>query len=55
MTGDKSKDYVNEHIHLLKKYQKELSLSKSEMRKSVRIRKFRNFAAGVYLKLFVRK
>lgn len=53
MSGDKTDDYVKEHIHLLKKYREELHLSKADMRRSVRIRKFRNFAAGVYLKLFV--
>ncbi len=54
MAGDKTDDYVKEHIHLLKKYREELQLSKADMRKSVRIRKLRNFAAGVYLKIFVK-
>lgn len=54
MAGDKTDDYVKEHIHLLKKYRNELSLSEADIRRSVRIRKLRNFAAGVYLKLFVK-
>ena len=54
MAGDKTDDYVKEHIHLLKKYREELQLSKADMRRSVRIRKLRNFAAGVYLKIFVK-
>ena len=55
MAGDKTEDYVKEHIHLVNKFRKELKLSKAEVNRSVRIRKFRNFAAGIYLKLFVRK
>ncbi len=55
MAGDKTEDYVKEHIHLLKKFKDELCLSKADIRRSVRIRKFRNFAAGVYLKIFVRQ
>ena len=55
MAGDKTQEYVKEHIHLLKKFKEELGLSKGEIRKSVRIRKLRNFAAGVYLKVFVRQ
>ncbi len=55
MAGDKTEDYVKEHIHLVNKFRKELHLSKAEVNRSVRIRKLRNFAAGVYLKLFVRK
>ena len=54
MAGDKTDAYVKEHIHLLKKFRKELSLSDADIRRSVRIRKLRNFAAGVYLKVFVR-
>ncbi len=54
MAGDKTEAYVKEHYHLLRKFQKELHLSEADIRKSMRIRKFRNFAAGVYLKLFVR-
>ena len=45
---------MKEHIHLLKKFKKELLLSDADIRRSVRIRKLRNFAAGVYLKIFVR-
>lgn len=55
MAGDKTEDYVKEHIHLVNKFCKELQLSEAEVKKSIRIRKFRNFAAGIYLKLFVRK
>lgn len=54
MAGDKTDVYVEEHIHLVKKFRKELRLSDADIRRSVAIRKFRNFAAGVYLKLFVR-
>lgn len=54
MAGDKTDAYVKEHIHLLKKFRKELKLSDADIRRSVRIRKLRNFAAGVYLKVFVR-
>jgi len=46
---------VKEHIHLVTKFKEELHLSNADIRRSVRIRKFRNFAAGIYLKLFVRK
>lgn len=55
MAGDKTADYVKEHIHLVTKFKEELHLSNADIRRSVRIRKFRNFAAGIYLKLFVRK
>jgi glycosyltransferase involved in cell wall biosynthesis len=55
MAGDKTKTYVEEHIHLLNKYKDVLGLSASDIRRSVAIRKFRNFAAGIYLKIFVRK
>ena len=54
MAGDKTELYVKEHIHLLKKFRKELGLSDADIRRSVRIRRLRNFAAGVYLKVFVR-
>lgn len=54
MAGDKTDAYVREHAHLVRKFQKELGLSDADVRKSIRIRKLRNFAAGVYLKLFVR-
>lgn len=47
--------HVKEHIHLLNKFKDELNLSDADIKRSVAIRKFRNFAAGVYLKLFVRK
>lgn len=55
MLGEKSKVYVAEHIHLLKKFRNQLQLSDADIRRSVRIRKFRNFAAAVYLKIFVRR
>lgn len=55
MAGDKTQVYVDEHIHLVRKFQKELGLSETEVKRSIRIRKLRNFAAGIYLKLFVRK
>lgn len=55
MSGSKTNVYVEEHIHLVNKFKEELHLSDADIRRSVMIRKFRNFAAGVYLKLFVRK
>lgn len=55
MAGDKTDAYVKEHIHLVNKFKKELNLSDADIKRSIRIRKFRNFAAGVYLKIFVRK
>lgn len=55
MAGDKTDAYVLEHEHLVGKFRQELSLSDADVKRSIRIRKFRNFAAGVYLKLFVRK
>lgn len=55
MAGDKTEDYVREHIHLVNKFKKELHLSDADVKKSIRIRKLRNFAAGIYLKIFVRK
>lgn len=55
MSGSKTNVYVEEHIHLVNKFKEELHLSDGDIKRSVLIRKFRNFAAGVYLKLFVRK
>lgn len=55
IAGDKTETYVKEHELLLKKHGAEVNLTDAEFRKSVRIRKFRNFAANVYLKLFVRR
>ena len=55
IAGDKTEDYVKEHMHLVNKFRKELQLSDAEVKRSIRIRKFRNFAAGIYLKIFVRK
>jgi hypothetical protein len=40
---------------LVHKFKEELHLSEADIKKSIRIRKLRNFAAGIYLKLFVRK
>ena len=53
IAGDKTEQYVKEHELLLKKHGAEVSLTEAEYKKSVRIRKFRNFAANIYLKLFV--
>lgn len=55
MVGNKTNAYVEEHIHIVNKFKEELQLSEADIKKSIRIRKLRNFAAGVYLKLFVRK
>lgn len=54
MAGDKTDAYVKEHIHLVNKFKKALKLTDSDIKRSVCIRKLRNFAAGVYLKVFVR-
>ncbi|MCI8490045.1 MAG: glycosyltransferase [Lachnospiraceae bacterium] len=55
MLGNKANDYVKEHIHLVNKFKQELNLSDRDINRSIRIRKLRNFAAGIYLKIFVRK
>ena len=55
IAGNKTEAYVKEHELLLKKHGKEVGLTESGFRKSVRIRKLRNFAANIYLKLFVHK
>lgn len=55
MNGSKTNVYVEEHIHLINKFKEELHLSERDIKRSVCIRKFRNFAAGIYLKIFVRK
>ncbi len=55
MSGSKTNVYVDEHIHLVNKFKDELHLSEADVKRSIFIRKCRNFAAGVYLKLFVRK
>lgn len=54
MNGSKTNVYVEEHIHLVNKFKKELQLSDKDIKRSIAVRKFRNFAAGIYLKLFVR-
>lgn len=56
MGDDKEKTniYVAEHRYLLEKNKEELNLSKLEIEVSVWIRRFRCFAASIYLKLFVR-
>ncbi len=57
MGGDKQKTeiYVAEHRYLLEKNRERLNLTNVDIRKSVMIRKFRCFAASVYLKIFVHK
>lgn len=55
MAGDKTKTYVEEHIHLVNKFKEELHLTDNDVKRSVFIRKCRNFAANIYLKLFVHK
>lgn len=55
MSGDKTNTYVEEHIHLVNKFKKELNLTDSDIKRSVFIRKCRNFAANIYLKIFVHK
>lgn len=55
IAGDKTAAYVREHELLLKKHGDAVGLTEAEFRKSVRIRKFRNFAANIYLKVFVHK
>lgn len=54
MAGDKTDVYVKEHIHLVNKFKEELRLTDSDVKRSVFIRKCRNFAANIYLKVFVR-
>jgi len=53
MAGDKTRKYVEEHRFLLEKHAKELQLSKLDIEISVFVRRFRNFAGAVYLKMFV--
>lgn len=53
IAGSKTSAYVKEHELLLKKHGKDVDLTESEFQKSMRVRKFRNFAANIYLKLFV--
>ena len=55
IAGDKTEAYVREHELLLKKHGGAVGLTEQGFRRSVRIRKFRNFAASIYLKIFVRK
>lgn len=57
MGGDRAKTeiYVAEHRRLLEKNRERMHLSAADIEKSVRIRRFRCFAASVYLKIFVRK
>ncbi|MDE7434566.1 MAG: glycosyltransferase [Lachnospiraceae bacterium] len=57
MGEDKEKTavYVAEHCHLLEKNRQRLQLSGFDIWLSVLIRRFRCFAASVYLKLFVHK
>ena len=55
MAGDKTNAYVKEHELLLSKHRDVLKLSDSDVKRSVRIRKLRNFAGSMYLKLLVHK
>lgn len=55
MAGDQTEAYVKEHIHLVNKFKEELRLSEADVKRSIRMRKIRNFAAGIYLRLFVRR
>lgn len=55
MAGDKTAAYVKEHELLLSKHREVLNLSDRDVKRSVRIRKFRNFAGSVYLMIFVHK
>lgn len=52
--SEKNKIYVGEHRRLLEINKDILGLSKFEIALSMLIRRFRCFAAGVYLKVFVR-
>lgn len=52
--SEKNKIYVDEHRRLLEKNRDILGLTKFEIGLSMLIRRFRCFAAGVYLKVFVR-
>ena len=47
MAGDKTEEYVKEHIHLVHKLKEELHFSEADIKKSIRIRKLRNFAAAL--------
>lgn len=55
IAGDKTAAYVKEHELLLRKHGSKVGLTEAEIQKSIRIRKFRNFAANIYLKVFVHK
>lgn len=57
MGGDKEKTriYVEEHRHLLEKNRDRLQLSNMDFAISMFIRRFRCFAASIYLKIFVHK
>ena len=52
---EKTQLYVREHMHLLEKNREKLQLSDYDIAASVFIRKVRNFAASIYLKIFVHK
>lgn len=52
---DEQDAYVREHEMLLKKHQKDLHITSLDYHLSVQMRKFLNFGAGIYLKLFLRK
>lgn len=53
--GDQGNVYVAEHRKLVEKYAPVLGLSKRQIERSVRIRKFMSFLGGIYLKLKLRK
>ncbi len=51
--GDEGRCYVEEHRRLAEKFAAELSLSPSDIRRSVRIRRLMNLLGGIYLKLHI--
>ena len=50
-----TRKYIAEHRHLVEKFKDVLSLSDSDVEKSVRIRKILNFMVRVYQLVFVHK
>ncbi len=55
IAGDKTDIYVAEHRMLLDKHGDAVHMTEADKQRSVRIRKLRNFAANIYLKIFVHK
>lgn len=55
IAGDKTKIYVAEHRKLLEKYKDVLGLNGFQVELSVLIRRLRNVAAYIYLKVFIHK